>query len=84
MTYKGQIGEGSTLEIAAQVGLNVEQLKLDMSDPGIEASIRSNFELAEALRVSGTPTFITGMEVTRGLVDLEVMRQLIATARRQK
>lgn len=83
MAYKGQIGEGSTLEIAAQVGLDVEQLKRDMADPGIEASIRSNFELADALRVSGTPTFVSGTEVTRGLVDLEVMRQLIATARQE-
>jgi protein-disulfide isomerase len=81
MTYKGQISESSTLEIAAQVGLDVEQLKLDMTDPAIEAAIDANFELADALRVSGTPTFVTGKEITRGLVDLEVMTQLIAAAR---
>lgn len=83
MSDKGQISEASTLEIAAQVGLDVEQLKRDMADPAIEAEIRSNFDLADALRVSGTPTFVSGKEVTRGLVDLEVMRQLIAAARQE-
>jgi protein-disulfide isomerase len=81
MTYKGQISESSTLEIAAQVGLDVEQLKRDMADPAIEAEIRSNFELADALRISGTPTFVSGKQTTRGLVDLETMAQLIAAAR---
>jgi protein-disulfide isomerase len=83
MTYKGQIAEGSTLEIAAQVGLDVEQLKRDMADPAIEAAIQSNFDLADALRVSGTPTFVSGKQITRGLVDLEVMTQLIAAARQE-
>lgn len=83
MAYKGQISEGSTLEIAAAVGLDVEQLKSDMSDPAIEATIRSNFDLADALRLSGTPSFISGKQITRGLVDLETMTQLIAAARAQ-
>jgi protein-disulfide isomerase len=82
MAYKGSISEASTLAIAAEVGLDVEQLKRDMADPAIEAEIRSNFDLADALRVSGTPTFVTGQEITRGLVDLEVMTRLIAAARR--
>ncbi len=81
MTHKGSISEGSTLEIAAKVGLDVDQLKTDMADPAIEAEIRSNFELADALRISGTPSFITAKQITRGLVELEAMTQLIAAAR---
>lgn len=81
MTYKGSISENSTLEVAASVGLDVKQLKRDMADPAIEAAIAANFELADALRLSGTPSFISGKQITRGLVDLETMAQLIATAR---
>ena len=83
MTHKGSISESSTLEIAARVGMDVEQLKRDMADPAIEAAIRSNFDLADALRLSGTPSFISGKQITRGLVDLETMTQLIAAARAQ-
>lgn len=83
MTYKGSISETSTLEIAAKVGLDLEQLKVDMADPAIELAIQANFELADALRVSGTPTFVSGKEITRGLVDLATMTQLIAAARQE-
>lgn len=83
MIYKGSISESSTLEVAAKVGLDIEQLKADMADPAIDAAIQTNFDLADALRVSGTPTFVSGKEVTRGLVDLDTMTRLIATARQQ-
>ncbi|WP_291399213.1 DsbA family protein [Devosia sp.] len=81
MAFKGSISESSTLEIAASIGLDVEQLKLDMADPAIEDAIAANFDLADALRLSGTPSFISGKQITRGLVDLETMAQLIAAAR---
>lgn len=81
MTYKGSISENSTLELAASVGLDVEQLERDMADPAIEDAIAANFDLADALRLSGTPSFISGKQITRGLVDLETMAQLIAAAR---
>lgn len=83
MSYKRSISEGSTLEIAAKVGLDVEKLKVDMADPAIETAIQANFDLADALRVSGTPTFVSGKEITRGLVDLDTMTKLIAAARRK-
>lgn len=81
MAYKGQITEGSSLEIAAQVGLDVERLKKDMEDPTIDEAIKRNVALAEALRISGTPTFIAGKEILRGLADVDTMKQLVASAR---
>lgn len=83
MAYKGSISESSTLELAAKVGLDVEQLKADMGDPAIETAIEANFALADALRISGTPSFVSGTEITRGLVDLDTMTRLIAAARAQ-
>jgi protein-disulfide isomerase len=81
MLYQGQIDESSSLEVAAQVGLDVEQLKKDMENPAIDLAIKRNLALAQALRISGTPTFIAGREIVRGLVDPDAMKQLIASAR---
>jgi protein-disulfide isomerase len=81
MAYTGQITEGSSLEIAAQVGLDVERLKKDMEDPTIDEAIKRNVALAGALRISGTPTFIAGKEILRGLADVDTMKQLVASAR---
>lgn len=81
MAYEGRITETSSLEVAADVGLDVEQLKQDMKDPAIDEAIRRNTALAQALRISGTPTFVAGREIVRGLTDAGGMKRLIASAR---
>jgi protein-disulfide isomerase len=82
MTNKGAINEGSALEVASQVGLNVEQLKKDMKDPAIDEAIKRNLALAEALHISGTPTFVAGKQIVPGLIDPDRMKRLIADARK--
>jgi protein-disulfide isomerase len=82
MAHKGPVTEGSALELASQVGLDVERLKKDMGDPSIEGAIRRNLALGEALHIAGTPTFITGKQIRPGLVDLDTMKQLLAEARK--
>ena len=81
MTYSGAIDEYSTLEIAKEVGLDLEQLKQDMEDPAISAAIERNLELAQELRIGGTPGFVVGDEIIRGLVDLPTLQRSIADAR---
>jgi protein SCO1/2 len=79
--HPGAIAESSALEIAAQVGLDVERLKKDMQDRAIDAAIKRNLALADALHISGTPTFVAGQQVHPGLVDADGMKSLIAAAR---
>src|SRR3546814_20876933 len=83
MAHGGAITESSAIEIAEAVGLDVERLERDMEDPAIAAAIGRNIALAQALRISGTPTFVVGDEIVRGLVDLQMMERLIAQAREQ-
>lgn len=81
MTYQGRISESSSLEVAAEVGLDVERLKKDMQDPAIDETIKRNLALAQALRISGTPTFVAGKAILPGLADAEAMKRLITSAR---
>ncbi|AWI58661.1 hypothetical protein AB395_00003018 [Sinorhizobium fredii CCBAU 45436] len=81
MAYQGRITETSSLEVAANVGLDVEQLKQDMKDPAIDEIIKRNIALAQALRISGTPSFVVGKEIVRGLTDASSLKRLIASAR---
>jgi protein-disulfide isomerase len=83
MTNSTTIDETSTLEIARAVGLDVERLKRDMEDASIKAELEQNFTLAEKLRITGTPAFIIGDEIIRGLVDLAALQQSIASARKE-
>jgi protein-disulfide isomerase len=77
-----QVAEESVIEIARTVGLDTEQLRADMEDPTIEAAIARNLQLAAALGITGTPSFIIGEEVVPGAVDLRTLQSLIARARR--
>jgi protein-disulfide isomerase len=55
-----------------------------MQDPAIQAEIDGNLELAQALRITGTPGFVIGNEFVRGATDLETMTGLIDAARNGK
>lgn len=81
MSFTSAINESSTLTVAGQVGLDVERLKQDMKDPAIWAAIERNRRLANDLRITGTPTFVVGDQIIRGLVELETLQQSIAGAR---
>jgi len=81
MGFPGRISESSTLAIAGDLGLDVERLKRDMQDPAIVTALERNRALANDLRISGTPTFVVGEEIIRGLVDLTTLQRFIADAR---
>lgn len=54
------LNKDKVLSVAKSVGLNVAQLKKDLDNPAIQAQLRANFKLAQALRLIGTPTFVIG------------------------
>ena len=77
-----QVGEDSLFEIAREIGLDVDRLRRDMEDPAIEAAIERNLELANALGITGTPSFVIGDEIVPGAVDRATLERLITQARR--
>jgi len=81
MNADGRVDQALTLSIAEKAGLDIERLKQDMQDPAIQAEIDGNLELAQALRINGTPGFVIGDEILRGATDLSTMTGLIEAAR---
>ncbi len=69
------------LRIAAKVGVDVDRMKSDMNDPAITAMLERNLALAQALRINGTPAFVTGDQIVRGAIDLKTLQALIRGAR---
>jgi protein-disulfide isomerase len=82
MGFKGQISDDVVLDIAKRTGLDVAQLQKDMELPEIEAQIRKNYDLATALRISGTPGFIIGNSVVDGAMPIDKMKELVAAQRK--
>jgi len=69
-------------EIAQSVGLDVDRLRTDMEAPAIYAQVIANFNLARALRIFQTPTFVVGNHiVTQASADID-FPALAASARK--
>jgi protein-disulfide isomerase len=73
--------EAHAIEIAKEFGVDEAALKAGMDDPAIDQSIRQTYELANALGISGTPSFVIGNEAVFGAVGEEVLLGKIANMR---
>ena len=82
MKFKGRLDEKNALRIAGEVGLNMDQIKKDMSSPDIDKLLRRNKEIAHILGVDGTPTFIVGDHIVSQALDGPTLKQLIEIARK--
>jgi len=83
MAAKGQITEDQVYRIAGSIGLDVDRLKRDMTDPEIERALSANKSLAKALDLRGTPGFVIGDHIIPGAIDLDALKTMVADARKQ-
>ncbi len=74
--------EKSVLEAAGELGLDLEKLKADMKAPDVEKHIAVSMELAQALGINGTPSFIIGDAFVPGAVPLSELQKLVADSRK--
>jgi protein-disulfide isomerase len=82
MSAKGDLGQDSILKAAEAAGLDVVKIKADMNGKDIDALIKRNYVLAEALNIRGTPAFIIGTAMSPGAVDLATFKRMVADARK--
>jgi protein-disulfide isomerase len=79
MGFRGQLTEPVILDVAKEAGLDVERLRKDMDAPEIADAIIGNCNLARALRITTTPTFIIGNRmVTEPSATLDFARAVAA------
>ena len=78
MALNGQAFEASVMEVAGDVGLDLEVLKTDMQSDLVNDHIAGSLRLAEALRITGTPTFVLGDEIIPGVIERGTLLEKIA------
>lgn len=84
METEGQLTEERVLQIARDVGLDMERLRRDMDDPEIQRIIESNYAIAETLGIRGTPAFVTRGEIISGAVGRARLETAVAQARKKE
>ncbi|MSO85173.1 MAG: DsbA family protein [Rhodospirillales bacterium] len=78
------IDEENVMAQVGAVGLDPKAVRQKMQDPAILKEIERTQELAEALRIRGTPSFIVGDILIPGATDEDTLEKAIAAARAKK
>ena len=84
MGFKGKLSQQTVFVLAKSIGLDTDRLARDMNDPKIRKMIARNFQLAELLKINGTPAFIIGDRLVPGAISKQQLDDYIASARDKK
>ena len=80
-TSRSQVDKQVALAAAADLGLSPVALELDMGTDVVAKAIQTSYEIARALNITGTPTYIIGNEIIPGAIGIDELRSRIANMR---
>jgi len=81
MALAGRINEAQIMQTADDLGLDVDRLQADMNSDAVTAHIETSLSLAQALGITGTPSFVVGETILPGLVDQARLEELVSQER---
>ena len=73
--------EESAMKVAMSLGADEAALRKAMKSPEIEDVISQNYQLANQLQITGTPSYVIGNEVIAGALGSDVLEEKINAAR---
>jgi protein-disulfide isomerase len=79
---RGPADKAHALAAAKDTGFDMARIEKDMNSDEVKATIDENMKLADALGVSGTPSYVVGTELVVGAVGLDSLKEKIAAARK--
>jgi protein-disulfide isomerase len=79
---RGQVGKAQALAAARDSGADMDKLAKDMEGPDIQATLQESAKLADALSLTGTPTYVVGDEVVVGAVGYAQIRGRLDNVRK--
>ena len=81
LSEHGQVNGDRALAVAEELGVDIDQLTPLLESDNVNAAINEVYEIAGALNLSGTPTFVTATEVVVGAVGFDDLQSRIAEIR---
>jgi protein-disulfide isomerase len=81
MGHKGRIDEQVADQIAEATGLDLKRLKADMESDEVNQVITRNMQLADTLKIQGTPAFIIDETVIPGAVGFDALAAAVKQVR---
>ncbi|XDA99645.1 DsbA family protein [Sulfitobacter sp. LCG007] len=81
MVYNADITLPALKRMAGTLGLDADAIEAAMDSEAVTAEIRATRELAQKLKISGTPTFILEDEMLRGYLPYDQMQAIVEEKR---
>ena len=75
---RGPADKAHALAAAKDLGFDMARIEKDMNSDEAKETIDENLKLADAIGVSGTPTYVVGNEVVVGAVGLDTLKEKLA------
>ena len=74
----------AALKVATDLGLDADAVRKAANEDSVTAAFREGTELAEALGVTGTPSYVVGDELLFGALGADTLRGKIAALRQAR
>ncbi len=78
---RSQVDEARALQVAASLGVTEATLRPLMGGSAVAAALKESAELAGALGINGTPSYVIGDELVPGAVGADALAEKIASVR---
>jgi protein-disulfide isomerase len=77
---RGPADRAHALAAAKEAGLDVKRIEKDMASDEVKATLDENRQLAQALGLAGTPSYVIGTDVVVGAVGLAALEDKVRTS----
>ncbi len=81
MDFNGSVGEVALRRLAEGLSLDADAILAQMDSDTVTAEIAQTRELAQALQINGTPSFVLQDELLRGFLPADQMAELVQEKR---
>ncbi len=82
LSSRGSVGRDRALDVVKEMGLDIAKISKDMTSPETGAAIQESVGLADALGLTGTPSYVLGDEVIVGAVGFDELKSRIEMVRK--
>jgi protein-disulfide isomerase len=82
LSGRGEANMARALAAAQAAGLDVERIKKDLTNPEVDATLAESEQLAKALAIGGTPSYVLGDTLIPGALPAERLAMAIAAVRK--
>jgi protein-disulfide isomerase len=82
LSTRGQVGRAQALDAARDSGADMNKLVRDLDSPAYRGAIEQTIQIADALGLTGTPSYVVGEDIVVGAVGYSELKQRVDNIRK--